>query len=83
MIPRHFNPDGETLATCREILNRAYGKSAQPLVQLGADGEPVEPVATGPVDKVELARRGALVLIAGDRENEKRKLRDESGRSNV
>ena len=53
------------LAACKEVLNRAYGRSPQPLV--GGD----KPIEAKHVDKRELARRVALMLYMHDPKNGK------------
>lgn len=45
------------VAACKEILDRAYGKSAQPLT-----GDPNNPIAVADVSDTEVARRLALML---------------------
>ena len=54
------------LAACKEVLNRVYGRSPQPLV--GGD-KPIE-IETTPLDDRELARRIALILSRADPKKE-------------
>jgi len=49
------------VAACKEILDRAYGKSAQHVIQADEDGNPIK---EGRSD-MELARRVAFLLTSG------------------
>ncbi len=53
------------LRACAMVMDRAYGKSAQPLV--GADDHPSVIGSTEPSDPMDLARRIAFILHTADK----------------
>jgi len=58
------------VSACRELLDRAYGKS---LAQIAHTGKDESPILTENISMLELARRTAFLAVLGDRELQQQK----------